>query len=131
MLIDLKPAITQALRNNSALVLLLGDKKVWPQVAPTEFINSKGIKVPVTTPYVTFSEITNFDNRYASNTAFSSEIHFQIDIWTQSDTGPSAIEVNRTMEELGFTRSGSTDLFETETKTYHKVLRYKTIKYGS
>ncbi|OAB48460.1 tail completion protein gp17 [Paenibacillus antarcticus] len=121
MLIDLKPTITQALRNNSALVLLLGGKYVWPEVSPD------ALKLT----YITFFELVNFDKLYASDVALNSEIHFQVDIWTPGNTGPIAQEVNKTMEEIGFTRSGSNDLFEKETKTYHKVLRYKTIKYGS
>lgn len=124
-MIDLKPTIQQALRSNAVLDSLLGkDKKgnvkVYPEVAPD-----------ITCPYVTFFEIVNFDNNYADNTALSSEIHFQVDVWTQGDTGPIALEVNRTMEELGFTRSGSKDLYEKDTKKYHKILRYKTIKFRS
>lgn len=124
-MIDLKPTIMQALRTNAVLISLLGTDakgtvKVYPETAA-------GIE----TPYVTFFELTNFDNKYASNVALSSEIHFQMDIWTKGNTGPLAIAVNQTMEELGFARSSATDQYESDTKTFHKILRYKTIRYGS
>ncbi|MFU1798208.1 tail completion protein gp17 [Paenibacillus azoreducens] len=120
MMIDLKPKITQALRTNAALISLLGkDKdgrvKVYPEVAPD-----------ITGPYITFFELTNFDNKYMEDEAVSSEIHFQVDVWTPGNTSPIASAVNQTMEALGFIRSGSVDQYEKETRTYHKVLRYKT-----
>lgn len=124
MLVDLKPTITQALRANPALISLLGkDKngtvKVYPQVAPD-----------VTGPYVTYFEITNFDNRFASDWAISSEIHFQVDIWTTGNTTPIAQAVNDTMESLGFYRRSAQDLYEGDSKTYHKVLRYSKTHIG-
>lgn len=123
-MIDLKPTITQALRSNAALISLLGRDKdgnvrVYPQVSPyTEM------------PYVTFFEITNFDNRYASDRPISSEIHFQVDIWSKGNTGPVAIAVNDSMEGLGFYRRSARDLYERETETFHKVLRYSLIHFG-
>ncbi|NOJ72483.1 tail completion protein gp17 [Paenibacillus alvei] len=120
-MINLKPKVLQALRNNAALVSILGGAKVWPEVVP------ENPKKPITVPYLTFFELTNFDGNYAEDQATTSEIHYQVDVWSGSDTGPATIEVNRTMEQLGFVRTGAIDRYEKETKTYHKVLRYKTI----
>lgn len=117
MYIDLKPVIRQALLNNTALFSLLGGDHVYPIVAP------EGIET-----YITFQEISNFDKDYANDTALSSSIHFQFDIWTLYNTGPIVNEVNRTMESLGFVRSGSQDRYEDG--SYGKVLRYKTTKFG-
>ncbi|MFW5437117.1 tail completion protein gp17 [Paenibacillus apiarius] len=120
-MINLKPKVLQALRSNTALVSILGGQKVWPEVVPED------PKKPVTAPYVTFFEVTNFDRNYAEDQAMTSEIHYQIDVWSPSDTGPSAIEVNKTMEEIGFVRTSAIDRYDTESKLYRKVLRYKTI----
>ncbi|WP_433943464.1 DUF3168 domain-containing protein [Paenibacillus sp. SN-8-1] len=125
MLVDLKPTINQALRSNPALISLLGKDsngtvKVYPQVAPS-----------VTGPYVTYFEITNFDNRFASDRAISSEIHFQVDVWSQGATTAIAQAVNDTMENLGFYRLSAQDLYESDSKTYHKSLRYSKIHFGA
>ncbi|OJF17781.1 MAG: hypothetical protein A6D91_09920 [Bacillaceae bacterium G1] len=114
-MIDLKPEIRQALLNNAALVSLLGGQKIWPEVAPDG----------TPEPYVTFFELVNVDELYADDQAHGSEIHFQVDVWSKGNTGPIAVEVNKTMETLGFYRTGAVDLYEDDTKTYHKALRYK------
>lgn len=115
-MLDLKPEITQALRNNAALVTLLGGRKVWPEVSPNATAE----------PYITFFEMPNFDIMFADDKAIASEIHFQIDIWSKGNTGPIAIEVDKTMKALSFKRTGSADLYESDTQTYHKVMIYKT-----
>ncbi|MCY9764934.1 DUF3168 domain-containing protein, partial [Paenibacillus alvei] len=119
--INLKPKVSQALRGNAALVSFLGGAKVWPEVVP------ENPEKPITAPYVTFMELTNFDKDYADDQAFTSEIHYQVDVWSKSDTGPSTNEVNKTMEALGFVRTGANDRYDTEAKLYRKILRYKTI----
>ncbi|MGF7046397.1 hypothetical protein J2T13_000873 [Paenibacillus sp. DS2015] len=120
-MIDLAPEVRQALSNNSALAFLVGkDKsgevKVYPEVTPDA----------TALPYITFFELTNFNDKFVDNKAIDSEIHIQIDVWSKGSTSKMAQEVNRTMEDLGYHRSGTASPYDTETKTYHKVLRYKT-----
>lgn len=121
MFIDLKPVITQALINNAALFSLLGGPHIYPIVCPDASLKT----------YITYQELTNFDKDYASDKALNSEIHFHFDIWTPYNTGPIAAEVNRTMLELGFTRTSSQDGYDRSGEIiYRKILRYKTIKFG-
>lgn len=120
-MLDLKPEILQALRNNAALALLLGkdidgNVKIYPEVSP--YADAE--------PYITFFELTNFGSLYTDDEEAASEIHFQIDIWSKGNTGPIAQEVNKTMKALDFQRTSAPDLYEPDTKTYHKVIRYKT-----
>lgn len=117
-MIDLKPEIRQALLNNAALVSLLGGSKVWPEVAPDTVVE----------PYITFFEITNFDDLYLDDSAATSEIHFQIDIWAKGNTATIAKEVDKTMKSIGFARTSAADLYENDTKTYHKAMRFKTYR---
>lgn len=125
MFIDLKPQIRQALQSNAALISLLGrdedgEVKVYPQASA----EIKG-------PHVTFFEITNYNNNFASDRAISSEIHFQMDIWTPYNTGPIAAAVNETMEGLGFHRRSARDMpYDNDAKTYHKVMRFSKTHYG-
>ena len=114
-MLNLKPQILQALRGNATLVSLLGGPKIWPEVAPDDR----------TYPYVTFFELVNVDDQYADDKAYASEIHYQVDVWSKGNTTAIAQEVNKTMEALGFYRTGAVDLYEDDTKTYHKALRYK------
>lgn len=116
-MIDLKPAITAALRGNAALVAMLGGQKVWPETAPDG----------TDEPYITFFEITNFEATHADDEELQSEIHIQVDVWSKGNTGPPAVEVVRAMKSLGFRRTTATDQYEKETKTYHKILRFKKI----
>ncbi|MBD7967765.1 tail completion protein gp17 [Paenibacillus gallinarum] len=120
-MIDLKQEILTALRSDPGLASVLGKDtsgkvKVYPETSPEA----------VADPYITFFELTNFDKSFADNIALKSEIHFQVDVWSKSNTSPIALHANRVMESLGFYRSGAADQFENATRTYHKVLRYKT-----
>ncbi|WP_433581591.1 tail completion protein gp17 [Paenibacillus amylolyticus] len=125
MLIDLEPVVISALRKDPELIALLGrdskgNTKVYPLVAPD-----------ISLPKVTFFELTNFDNQFAGDKALSSAIHFQVDVWHNSNTSKISSAVNRVMESLGFVRSGVNALYEDDTKIYHKVLRYKKTQLGS
>jgi hypothetical protein len=115
-MINLKPAVLQALESNQALVSLLGGKRIYQLVAPNanEF------------PRITFFEMTNFDDQYADDSAVSSEIHMQIDVWSKGSTSAIAQEVDKTMKSIGFQRSSAIDLYENDTQVYHKAMRYKT-----
>ncbi|WP_055108956.1 DUF3168 domain-containing protein [Paenibacillus ihumii] len=124
MMIDLKSTITQALRSNAALASLLGrdekgNVKVYPEQSPD-----------ISMPYVTYFELTNYENKFANDRSISSEIHFQVDVWSNGNTFPIAQAVNETMYELGFFRRAARDFNENEKGIYHKVLRYSKTHFG-
>lgn len=120
-MIDLKPEIREALLNNAALVSLLGGKYVHFQVSPNATVKT----------YIILFEIGNVPDRYADDIEITSDVRFQLDIWTNGYTGPIAAEVNQTMESLGFKRTAAIDDFDDVTKLYRKILRYKKIHIGS
>jgi len=116
-MINPKPEILQALESNQALVSLLGGKKIyWLVAGMAEY------------PYITYSELANHDTDYADDKATASEIHIQVDIWSKGNPTKIAAEVDKTMRRLGYTRYGAIDLYESDTKVYHKALRYETKK---
>ncbi|MED0672036.1 DUF3168 domain-containing protein [Aneurinibacillus aneurinilyticus] len=117
-MINIKPKIVQALESNQALVSLLGGKRIYQLVAPN----------PDEFPRITFFEMDNVDDRFADDEAISSEIRIQIDIWSKKSTPNIADEVDKTMKSLGFRRTASADLYEEDTKVFHKGMRYKTIQ---
>lgn len=124
-MIDLKPSITKALRGSQTIAKLVGKDsaglvKVYPETVP---VYDKG---PVTVPYITFFELTNFEAVHADDAEIESEAHFHIDIWTKGNTGPIAIEVDKVMKELGFRRTSAGDRYDSGTATYRKIMKYKT-----
>jgi hypothetical protein len=80
-------------------------------------------------PRIIYSEIGNADDDFADNVAISSEVRFQISIFNKeqniSSQTPIAKEVDKTMKSLGYKRYDSTDLFEADTKVFHKAMRYE------
>ncbi|MEN6349336.1 MAG: DUF3168 domain-containing protein [Syntrophomonas sp.] len=115
-MIDVYPEVKTGLLGNSSLITILGGPRVYQQVAPR----------PNEFPRISFFEMTNFDTGFADDTAIASEIHLQIDIWSKGSTTDVAGEVDKTMKALGYKRTGSADLYEEDTKIFHKALRYST-----
>lgn len=125
---DAKTEIFQALKNNTLLISL----------CPGGFHN-RNAKPPIDGPEyprIVYSELKNGDDDYADNEAISAEVRFQISIFNTAETisseTPIAKEVDKTMKSIGFSRYDSIDLYEEDTKVYHKPMRYlKTYLGGS
>lgn len=119
-MINLKPTIVAALKANATLTTALGGQKIYFKVAPQG----------VVAPYITYFEMTNFDDTFADNAPLSSEIHIQVDIFTPEGVSTSAIadQVDITMKSLGFGRTSAADLWENDTRLHHKAMRFATIK---
>ena len=78
-------------------------------------------------PAISYYEMDNSVSSKADDNEYSSNIAIQIDIWAKSPSKCSDlfIQVNKKMEELDFERTLATDLFEQETKIYHKTIRFE------
>lgn len=119
-MINPKPEILAALEANAALTGLLGGKRIYFIKAPKadEF------------PRITFFEIDNIGSFYADDQEQGSAVYIQIDIWSKGSTSAIAEEVDKTMKGLGYGRTSAADLYELDTLTFHKAMRYKTMKEG-
>jgi len=117
--IDVKPEIVRALGSNQALISLLGGPRIYQLVAP----------IPEELPRITLFEMVNADNWFADDTAYASKIHIQVDVWSKESTTAIAAEVDKTMKSIGFQRYASADLYENDTKIFHKALRFSTNKF--
>jgi len=117
-MIDVKPEILGTLKNNPALTTFLGGQRIYQLVAPNadEF------------PRITFFEMSNFGSQYADDTESASEILVQVDVWSKGSTSKIAPEVDRTMKQIGFKRTSTADLYEDDTKIFHKAMRYTTTR---
>lgn len=116
-MINVKPEVSSGLLANTTLTGLLGGSKV-----------EAGQKATNPYPCITFWELTNFGASYADDREMVSEIHLQVDVWSKSDPTAIADEVDKTMGELGFIRTAAADLYESDTKIYHKAMRFKIKK---
>ncbi|WP_110487085.1 tail completion protein gp17 [Bacillus altitudinis] len=79
-------------------------------------------------PRVVFSEITNRDQEYRDNHSSASEVRFQLSIFSKADTRTHETEIakqiDRLMKDLGYGRYDSVDLYESDTKIFHRGMRY-------
>ena len=76
---------------------------------------------------ISYYEMDNSVASKADDDEYSSNIAIQIDIWAKSSSQCSkiAVQVNEKMKKLEFERTLSLDLFEQETKIYHKTMRFE------
>ncbi|WP_309479083.1 tail completion protein gp17 [Brevibacillus agri] len=111
---DIKTEIRTALLNNAALVSLLGGERVYQLAAPN-----------ATVPRITFFEVDNRDAAFADDVPIMANVIVQVDIWSKGSTSAMAGEVDKTMKAHGWSRTSAADLFEEDTKVYHKALRYR------
>ncbi|MBY6269320.1 tail completion protein gp17 [Parageobacillus thermoglucosidasius] len=120
MSFDAKSELLKALKGNANLVsLCVGG-----------FHNLKANDV-TKFPRIVYAEIRNADEDFADNEAISAEVRFQISIFNTEENISSqtaiAKEVDKTMKSIGYTRYDSVDLYEEDTKVFHKAMRYQKI----
>lgn len=92
----------------------------------------KSLNVPVSfqkyngkeSTYITFFNYLEQGEQYADNEEKSTGYYIQIDIWSKSDYTELIENVKNAMETAGFIRTSAGDLFESDTKIYHKAIRF-------
>lgn len=79
-------------------------------------------------PRVVYTEIGNYDEDYADNKINKSVVNFQISVFCDEATIHKQTEITRLiakiMHELQYKKYDSQDLFEEDTKLYHRGLRF-------
>lgn len=92
----------------------------------------KPLKVPVSfqkyngkeSTYVTFFNYLEQGEQYADNEEKETGYYIQLDVWSKSDYTELVENITNAMKAAGFRRTSAVDLFEEDTKIYHKALRY-------
>lgn len=93
--------------------------------APTTFQTYNGKK---TTNITFFNYLENVES-YADNHETSIGYFIQVDVWSLENLDLLAINVLKTLKEAGFMRNYVTEMYESDTKKFHKVIRVnKTIQ---
>jgi hypothetical protein len=113
-MLSIKSAVLTALQTNSAMSTLYGQKFYFQY--PPDFLNL---------PVGSYFELGNIGNLYADNQEIGSEIIYQIDLWSKASLTAYALGVDSAMTSLDFTRIQSIDMYEEDTRIYHKSMRYK------
>ena len=111
---NIKSTVLSALQTATALATLYGEKFYF--FNPPDFLNL---------PVGTYFELDNIGNLYADDTEAGSEIVFQIDLWSKTSLSILAQGVDDVMTSLDFSRIAAPDLYEKDTKIYHKSMRYR------
>lgn len=119
-MIDLKPTIYSAFKNDSELSILISDRVFFMQVPTTVKIEDG--------PCITYYEQNNLPVYFADNQEQASELIFVVDVWSKGNTTAIAQEVDRIMKSLGFVRAVAIDLYEQDTGVHHKSMRFTASK---
>ncbi|KIP21135.1 hypothetical protein JV16_01629 [Anoxybacillus ayderensis] len=79
------------------------------------------------TTYITFFEYNQFSALNADDEEQQTAHFIQVDVWSKGDYTSIVQQVKERMIAAGFRRTSEVDLFEEETKTYHKAIRFSYI----
>lgn len=74
--------------------------------------------------HITFFQNNELPNDYSEDTNEVLEHYFQIDIWSKENVEKLKRNVRKAMIKAGFKYTDGRDQFETDTKIYHKALRF-------
>ena len=92
----------------------------------------KPLKVPVSfqkykgkeNTYITFFNYLEQGEQYADNEEKATCFYIQVDVWSKNDYTELVEKVKNAMKAAGFMRTSAADLFESDTKIYHKAIRF-------
>ena len=99
----------------------------------TLIINTlKPIGVPVTfqnyagkeTTYITFFTYLEQGEEFADDEEIVTGHYIQVDVWSKGNYMEVVNEVKERMKQAGFRRRSEYELYEKDTKIFHKVLRF-------
>lgn len=117
-MVNVKPELVAALKGDAQIISLLGGPFVYFQYPEDE----------TQYPRITYYELDNKGFIYADNEEKASQIYIMVDIWSKESTSALASAVNIVMKSLGYVREFAADLFETDTKVFHKPMRFRIEK---
>jgi hypothetical protein len=74
--------------------------------------------------YITFFNYLEQGEQYADNEEKATGYYIQIDLWSKNDYTELVDNIKDYMKAAGFIRTSAADLFESDTKIYHKAMRF-------
>lgn len=73
--------------------------------------------------YITFQSYLQQNESFADNEATSDSFYYQVNVWSTNDYTSLVDNVLNALKNAGFRRTYITELYEVDTKIYHKVIR--------
>lgn len=74
--------------------------------------------------YITFFTYLDKPELHSNDEELITGYYIQIDVWSKADYTELVKEVHQSMLRANFTKLNFYDLYEEDTKTYHKVMRF-------
>jgi hypothetical protein len=74
--------------------------------------------------YITFFEYNQTGSLYADDEEQATAHSIQVDIWSKGNYTELVEQVKAKLNELDFKRTSEIDLYEKDTKIYHKAIRF-------
>ncbi|HZJ99106.1 MAG TPA: hypothetical protein VFC79_03825 [Tissierellaceae bacterium] len=87
---------------------------------PVSFQTAKG----KTYPYITFFTYLDRTMQHADDGEVITGYFIQVDIWSKTDYTSIEESIHQAMVSSGFMKQRFHDLYEDDTKVYHKVMRF-------
>lgn len=112
MITNINNDILNTLQSNQTLVNLVNGR--------ISFLNNISGQYPA----ITFFVYNEQGELYADNQELLTGYYIQIDVWSKDNYTNIVYEVMKTMMQAGYRRTSSADLYESDTKIYHKAIRF-------
>lgn len=74
--------------------------------------------------YITFHEYFTSGEEYEEDEEALTSHYIQVDVWSKSDYTDAAENIKKLLLKAGFKRLNEADLYEEDTKIYHKGLKF-------
>lgn len=74
--------------------------------------------------YITFFNYLEQGEQYADNEEKVTGYYIQVDLWSKKDYTQIVKDIENNMKAAGFVRTSAADLFEEDSKIYHKAMRF-------
>lgn len=78
--------------------------------------------------FITFFEFNQTGALHGDDQELKSRHSIQVDIWSIGDYTDIVKQTKELLKEAGFIRTMETEIYERETETYHKVLRFNFVQ---
>lgn len=109
---DIKEFVRNSLLD-SGIIDLTGDKTV-------HFLHALDPKCP----YIEYEFFDENVSAWEEGNEISTDYYLQVDIFSKSDYTELENAIKEKMKSLGFKRSMAADLYEKDTKLFHKAMRF-------
>lgn len=91
-----------------------------PTGVPVSFQTYTGTAIT----YITFFEYNQQGALFADDTEQETRYSIQVDVWSKGNYKNVVEQVRTLMTSAGFTRNGEGELYESDTKIFHKYFRF-------